>query len=158
LIASFKRLYIRKEAMGNKASAFLSLFLGIGLLAGAGYMFSDTRQLLAAAEKAPGVVVGFERRSSKGGSTEYPVIEFAAVSGEVRRFTLSGPGDYPTGAVVEVLYDAANPANARLNAFIELWLGSLALGGFGLLCLGVSIGTWFYERARLKTGEGKHCQ
>lgn len=144
MTASFKRLYIRKEAMGNKASAFLSLFLGIGLL--------------AAAEKAPGVVMGFERRSSKGGSTEYPVIEFAAVSGEVRRFTLSGPGDYPTGAVVEVLYDAANPANARLNAFIELWLGSLALGGFGLLCLGVSIGTWFYERARLKTGEGKHCQ
>lgn len=157
MITSLKRLHIRKKAMGNKAPAALSLFLGIGLLAGAGYMFSDTRQLLAAAEKAPGVVVGLERRSSKGGGAEYPVIEFAAVSGEVRRFTLSGPGDYPTGAVVEVLYDAANPANARLNSFIELWLGSLALGGFGLLCLGVSIGTWLHERARLKTWEAKHC-
>jgi len=140
--------------MGNRTSALISLFLGLGLLAGAGQMFAETRRLLAAAERTPGVVVGCERRSTKGGGADYPVIEFAA-SGEVRRFTLSGPGDYPTGATVEVLYDASNPANARVNAFIELWLGSLALGGFGLLCLGVSIGTWRYERARLNNQAGK---
>ena len=138
--------------MRNRTSATLSLILGLGLLAGAGYMFSDTRQLIATAEKAQGIVAGFERRSSKGGSTDYPVIEFATASGEVRRFTTSGPGDYAKGKTVEVLYDAHNPVNARVNLFIELWLGSLALGAFGLLCLGVGIGTWLYEWDRMKTG------
>lgn len=138
--------------MRNRSSATLSLILGLGLLAGAGYMFSDTRQLLATAEKAQGIVAGFERRSSKGGSTDYPVIEFATASGEVRRFTTSGPGDYAKGKTVEVLHDAHNPANARVNVFIELWLGSLALGAFGLLCLGVGLGTCLYEWARMKTG------
>jgi len=141
--------------MSNGTSATLSLVLGLGLLAGAGYMFSDTRQLISAAEKAPGIVVGFERRSSKGGSTDYSVIEFATASGEVRRFTTSGPGDYAKGKTVEVLYDASDPAHARVNVFIELWLGSLALGAFGLLCLGVGLGTWLYERARLKAGVEK---
>jgi hypothetical protein len=115
-------------------------------------MFSNTRQLISTAEKAHGIVAGFERRSSKGGSTEYPVIEFTTTSGEVHRFTTSGPGDYAKGKTVEVLYDANNPAHARVNVFIELWLGSLALGSFGLLCLGVGVGTWFYEWARIKTG------
>lgn len=136
----------------------VSLILGLGLLAGSGYMFSDTRRLIATAEKAPGVVAGFERRSSKGGSTNYSVIEFATASGEVRRFTTSGPDSHAKGDTVEVLYDAGNPADARVNVFLELWLGSLALGAFGLLCLGVGIGTWLYERNRSSTGVVKNVR
>jgi hypothetical protein len=135
--------------MSNRTSATLSLVLGIGLLAGAGYMSADTRQLLSTAEKAPGIVVGFERRSSKGGSADYAVIEFATASGEVHRFTTSGPGDYAKGKTVEVFYDAGDPVHARVKVFLELWLGSLALGAFGLLCLGVGLVTWIYEWARL---------
>ena len=138
--------------MSNRTRAYLSLFLGLALLAGSRYMFSNTRQLITTAEKAQGIVAGFERRSSKGGSTDYPVIEFATASGEMHRFTTSGPGAYTKGKTVEVLYNANNPAHARVNVFIELWLGSLALGAFGLLCLGVGVGTWFCERARMKTG------
>lgn len=138
--------------MSNKTPAILSFALGLGLSAGAGYLFLDTRQLIATAETAPGTVVAFERRSSKGGSSDYPVIEFATAAGEIRRFTTSGAGDYAKGDVVEVLYDAGDPANARANVFLELWLGSLALGGFGLLCLGVGIGTLLYERARKAGG------
>lgn len=134
--------------MSNKTPVIVSFALGLGLLAGAGYMFLDTRQLIAAAATAPGTVVAFERRSSKGGSTDYPVIEFATAAGELRRFTTSGAGDYARGEVVEVLYDARDPGNARVNVFLELWLGSVALGGFGLLCLGVGIGNLLYERAR----------
>lgn len=133
--------------MSNKTPVIVSLALGLGLLAGAGYLFLDTRQLIAAAATAPGTVVAFERRSSKGGSSDYPVIEFATAAGEIRQFTTSGAGDYAQGEAVEVLYDASNPANARVNVFLELWLGSLALGGFGLLCLGVGIGTLLHERA-----------
>ncbi len=137
--------------MSNKTNITLSLLLGLGLLAGAGQMFSNTRQLISTAVKAQGTVVDFQRRFSKGGSSKYPVIEFATASGEIRRFTTSGAGDYTKGEAVEVLYDVSEPTNARVNVFIELWLGSLALGGFGLLCLGVGIGTLCYERSRTKT-------
>lgn len=136
--------------MSNKKPVVISLLLGLGLFAGAGYLYSDVHQLIATAEKAPGTVADFERRSSKGGSSLYPVIEFATAAGEIRRFTTSGAGDYTKGQVVEVLYDPSAPDKARVNVFIELWLGCLVLGAFGLLCLAIGIGTLLYERARRK--------
>lgn len=142
--------------MSNKTAAIVSLALGAALLSAAAYMYADTRELIATAAKAPGTVVDFERRSSKGGSSDYPVIEFATTSGEIRRFTTTGAGDFVRGETVEVLYDVNDPAEARVNVFIELWLGSLALGSFGLLCLGVGIGTLLYERSRRNSGiDGK---
>jgi hypothetical protein len=137
--------------MSNRIRVSISLILGIGLLVGSGYFLSDTRQLISKAEKVRGVVVGFERRSSKGGSADYSVIEFTATSGEIHRLTTAGPGGYTKGSTVDVLYEAGNPANARVDEFLELWLGSLALGAFGLLCVSVGLGTWLYDRARLKT-------
>ena len=128
----------------------MSLLLGFGLLAGAGYFYSSTRHLIATAQNVPGTVVGFERRSSKRGYSDYPVIEFTTASGEIRRFTTSGAGDYAKNEIVDVLYDTDDPSNARVNVFIELWLGSLALGAFGLLCLGCGFGTLLYDRARVK--------
>lgn len=139
--------------MSNKTSVTISIILGIGLLSGAGYKFSETRQLVSGGGKAPGIVVDFERRSSKSGSSDYPVIEFATASGEIHRFTTSGAGNYAKGESVEVLYDPVDPASARANVFIEKWLASIALGSFGLLCLGVGIGTLLYERIRMKTQE-----
>lgn len=140
----------------NKTAVIVSLALGAALLAGAAYMYANTQELISTAVKVPGTVVDFERRSSKGGSTDYPVIEFVTASGEIHRFTTSGAGDFAKGESVEVLYYDSDPANARVNVFIELWLGSLALGGFGLLCLGVGIGTLLYERSRRNSGiDGK---
>ena len=136
--------------MSNKTPVIISLILGIGLITGAGYKFSETRQLISGGVKAKGAVVGFERRSSKSGSSDYPVIEFATVSGEIRRFTTSGAGDFAKGEAVEVLYDPGDPSSARVNVFIEKWLASLALGAFGLLCVGVGIGTLLYDRVRKK--------
>lgn len=144
--------------MSNKTAVTISLVLGLGLLAGSGYMFSNTKQLISDGGKAPGTVVGFERRSSKGGSSDYPVIEFTTASGETRCFTTSGAGDYAKGEAVEVIYNPVDPASARVNVFIEKWLGSLALGAFGLLCLGIGIGTLLYERVRMKTEAGKRLR
>ncbi|MBU0620335.1 MAG: DUF3592 domain-containing protein [Gammaproteobacteria bacterium] len=136
----------------NKTAVIVSLALGAALLAGSAYMYVSTQELISTAVKVPGTVVDFERRSSKGGSTDYPVIEFATASGKTHRFTTSGAGDFARGESVEVYYDDSDPANARVNVFIELWLGSLALGAFGLLCLGVGVGTLLYERSRTNSG------
>lgn len=130
--------------MSNRTSAALALFLGVGLLTGSFFFARSTRRLLATAEHTSGTVVGFERRTSKRGRSEYPIIEFAA-GGETHRFTTTGAGSYARGEKVDVLYDAGDPANARVNAFFELWLGALALGGFGVLCLGAGIATVVLE-------------
>jgi len=136
----------------NKTSVIISLAVGAALLAGAAYMYANTRELISTAVKVPGTVVDFERRSSKGGSTDYPVIEFVTASGEIHRFTTSGAGDFAKGEAVEVLYYDSDPSSARVNVFIELWLGSLALGAFGLLCVGIGVGTLLYERSRRHSG------
>jgi hypothetical protein len=57
-----------------------------------------------------------------------------------------------------VLFETGNPTKARVDDFLELWLGSLALGAFGLLCVGVGLGTWLYDRARLKTTAERSTQ
>ena len=136
----------------NKTSVIISLTVGAALLAGSAYMYVNTRELISSAAKVPGTVVDFERRSSKGGSTDYPVIEFVTASGEIHRFTTSGAGDFAKGEAVEVLYYDSDPSSARVNVFIELWLGSLALGAFGLLCVGIGVGTLLYERSRRHSG------
>jgi hypothetical protein len=136
----------------NKTAVIVSLALGAALLAGSVYMYTDTRALISNAVKVPGTVVDFERRTSKSGMSNYPVIEFATASGEIHRFTTSGAGDFAKGESVEVLYHDNDPANARVNVFIELWLGSLALGSFGLLCLGAGVANLLYERARRLSG------
>lgn len=136
----------------NRTPILVSLLLGLALLVGAWAMYTSTRGLIDAAAKAPGTVIDFQRRSSKGGSSDYPVIQFTTLSGETRSFTTSGAGSYTRGQAVEVLYNASDPSTARVNVFLELWLGTLALGGFGLLCLGVGIGSVLYERSRRKTG------
>ena len=137
--------------MSNRTPVIVSLLLGFGLLAGAGYFYFSTRHLMTTSQKVPGTVVGFERRSSKSGHSNYPVIEFTTTSGEIRHFTTSGAGDFAKNETVDVLYDTNDPAKARVNVFIELWLGSLALGAFGLLCIGCGFGTLLYERSRAKT-------
>lgn len=134
--------------MSNKIPAFISLIVGAALLAGSAYMYEDTQKLISGAGKAAGVVVDFERRSTKDGSTDYPVIEFTDSAGVAHRFTTSGAADFAAGETVEVLYDANDPASAKASVFIELWLGSLALGGFGVLCLLVGIASLYYARSR----------
>jgi hypothetical protein len=137
--------------MSNRAPVVVSHLLAFGLFGGAGYFYSGTQQLISAAQKAPGTIVGFERRTSKGGFSDYPVVEFATASGEVHRFTTSGAGDFAKGEAVEVLYHPDDPANAEVNVFIELWLGSLALGGAGLLCLGLAVANLVVGRDRAES-------
>lgn len=134
--------------MSHRTPAVVALALGLGLLTGAGFFARNARQLTTAGERVSGTVVDFQRRTSKGGSSEYPVIEFTTAAGEVRRFTTSGAGDYAKGEKVDVLYHTGDPDSAKVDAFLELWLGTLALGGFGLLCLAAGIGGFLFTRAK----------
>jgi hypothetical protein len=39
---------------------------------------------------------------------------------------------YRIGDTVTVYYDPANPGDARLDLFLELWLGPMVAGGFSI--------------------------
>jgi hypothetical protein len=114
------------------------LLVGVGLLAGAGLVASRTQAFLAGAESVPGTVVGLRPQRSDRGTTYAPVVEFQPASGPLRTFkesTSSNPPAYRLGEAVEVLYDPADPADARLRGLFSLWGGPLILGGIGAACV-----------------------
>ncbi|WP_462380253.1 DUF3592 domain-containing protein [Pseudomonas sp. Marseille-QA0892] len=71
-----------------------------------------------------------------------PTVEFYTDSGApilYRSNTCSTPPAFEYGETVNVFYAPENPANARIDSFVENWLGSLILGGFGAIALLVSL-------------------
>jgi hypothetical protein len=104
-----------------------------------------TRQFLAVAVAADGVVVELSESVDEDGSTYYPVVRFVAPDGQVVRFKGgigSNPPDYRVGDPVRVLYDPSNPRTARLDTWGNRWGGALAgmiVGGVLLLLLAAAL-------------------
>ncbi|MEV2216143.1 DUF3592 domain-containing protein [Streptomyces sp. NPDC050997] len=127
------------------AIAFGTLFMAVGLLlAGISVSF------LTDAERAQGTVVSLEWRNDHSGASRktrksdkpvaYPVVEFTSADGTQRTFrssTGSNPPSYDEGELVEVLYHADSPEDARIKGFASLWLLPLIFGGIGLLIAGI---------------------
>ena len=51
---------------------------------------------------------------------------------------------YEVGQQVRVLYDPADPQQARLHGFAELWLFPVTFSSIGILCLVLS--AWWLRR------------
>ncbi len=89
----------------------------------------------------------YTRRS--GGITRkrvayHPVFTFQDAKGAshtVVSSSGSGRPQYEAGAQVPVLYDPAEPQNARIDSFSEFWLFPIAFGGIGGACFLVAIFT-----------------
>lgn len=121
--------------------AVVMALVGAGMLAGSAALALRTRAFLARAEGAAGTVTRLERSESTDSDNRrsvyyYPYVRFELPSGEVHEFrggTGSNPPAWAIGERVDVLYDPARPAEARIRGFSSLWLGSVILGGLGLL-------------------------
>ncbi|HEY3023163.1 MAG TPA: DUF3592 domain-containing protein [Actinomycetota bacterium] len=125
------------------------MLLGVVMVGFGVKMLVDTRRFLATAEVAKGVVV----RVDKSVSTEwpgsgnnrhpvhvthnYPVVEFVTAREQVAQFQADN-GSLRVGDSVRLLYDPANPRNARLDNWGNRWAGFLALTGAGLAILVVN--------------------
>lgn len=115
----------------------LFLLIGLGLLTGGFFMWRSKADFVAHALHADGTVTGLDyQRSSKGSGTYHPLVQFTAQDGNIVNFTSdsgSRPAAYSRGDHLPVLYAAANPEDAVIDSFIDLWLGTLIFAGLGLV-------------------------
>lgn len=159
-------------ARSGKATYWvLPVFAVIGLLLWgiAVYSYLDTRAFIATAQTAPGKVVEvikeerWERKKDSGGHMRdvrsvyyYPKVEFAPAGGGPIRFKSrsgSNPAAYEVGEAVEVLYHPANPADARINHFFELWGIVAILGVIGSFFAGPGVVIGIVRLARRRAAK-----
>ena len=108
--------------------------LGIGMLIGAFFLFSNTHNFLKSSLTTTGTVIKLISSKSDDSTTYRPVVEFKTPAGKIIEFTSSAgsnPPSYSKGEIVEVYYDEATPEKAKINGFFSLWGGVTILGILG---------------------------
>jgi hypothetical protein len=124
---------------------FVKLFLVVGIAAlcgGVAWGF-HTRAFLARAQSAPGAVVSLETYEDGDHTTMYkPVVQFTTSAGRETTFTGNGshPPAYDPGEAVTVLYDPADPDDARIKDFWSLWGGPTCLSLLGIIFAVIALG------------------
>lgn len=135
--------------MGRIIAGFFVTLLGAGLLWGAWALSQRTLDFKANAVATTGEVIDFERETSTSDGkrkTMYrPVVRFTTENGQAIEFaggTSSSSPSYERGEQVKVLYRKGTPEDARIDSFMENWLGPLIVGLFGLIA--APLGTWLF--------------
>ena len=108
--------------------------IGLAMLMGAFFMYSNTESFLSEASIAEGTVIQLVQSSSSGSSTYMPVVEFKTQDGKLVEFTSSvgsNPPSYTQGEIVEVYYQESSLEDTKINGFFSLWLGTTIVGGIG---------------------------
>lgn len=126
--------------------------IGVGMLVGSFFIFSNTNSFIGGAAEADGRVIELERsRFSSSSSTTYrPVVEFTTATGKRIEFTSSvgsSPPSHRVGEPVKVLYNPADPQGARIKSFFQLWFGFLIVFAIGLIFAAIGL-TMIFVRAR----------
>jgi hypothetical protein len=142
-------------AAQRKATRFavpILLLGGVGLVFLGAHLYRKTGMFLDRALAAPGVVVEMARNDSTHSNTSAPVVEFEH-EGKKFRFKDSigsDPPAYRRGDRVGVLYDPADPRNARIDRGRWNEAVPISIGGFGaLLCF---LGLSSLRRQKPRTG------
>lgn len=115
---------------------YVFTIIGVGMLAGAFYLYSSTSSFLETAVTADGTVVELVRSRSSDSTSYYPVVVFKDAQGrqvEFRSSSGSNPPSYNRGESVVVLYEPASPENAKIQGFFSLWGGATIVGGLGVV-------------------------
>lgn len=111
--------------------------LGVGY-----YFYRSSTQFVRSAVEVEAVVSEIEERSSEGSISYYPVFSFVDREGEVHRITAgwgSNPPSHEIGDTVTLLYDPAEPHEARRDGFVSLWLAPTIAGALALIPLMVGV-------------------
>jgi hypothetical protein len=97
-------------------------------------------EFLDATARTGGRIVAIEReRGVKGLPLDHPVVRFTPPeTGETVEFKSrfgAWPSPFAVAENVEVAYDPADPAQARIHSFWTIWFMPILLAAFGLACL-----------------------
>ena len=139
--------------------AATTVFMSIGAaLIGFGCLLQWERsQLLATGQRVNGVLVGLEKlerdpEKNRSDKAVVPIVRFTTGAGQ--EVTVRGStwqrfqANYQAGDTVAVIYDPAQPQNARMDTFVEIWFAPLMLwlvGGGAVLIPPLTI--WRYLRS-----------
>lgn len=89
---------------------------------------------------------------SRESTAYHPTVRFRA-DGRTYTFTSSTGSDppaYEVGDRVPVVYDPADPGDARVNTFWSLYLAPIVLGGLAVVFLAVGVPLFRHGRSRLR--------
>lgn len=124
--------------------------LGFCLLLGGGIWYLSNYVFIHNSESAEAVVIA-NIPKSEGVS---PMVQFTTENNEVITYTSTTtqhPPQYAVGDTVTVYYKPADPQDATLDGFLNLWFGPIMLGGAGVIdCI---VGLIFLHRSKQNLGE-----
>lgn len=139
--------------------------VGVGLLLGSAFVFSDVTSFTGRAMQADGTVIDLERSrssssSSSGSSVTWrPVVEFTTATGRRIEFVSSvgsSPPSHRVGEPVKVLYQPADPDSARIDSFFQLWFGFLIVFTLGSVFTAIGLGMIVVRARARKRAEWLH--
>jgi hypothetical protein len=138
-----------------------TFLVGFVLLGLAAFFTWRTSAFIQRSQTATGIVTALvpvtSRDSDSKQTTDYaPVFSFRTENGQTYTVTSSTSSNPPSFAVnedVTVLYDPADPQQARIDSFVQLWLVPVILGSIGIISFIVGFGFVFLLRSLARRGE-----
>jgi hypothetical protein len=116
-------------------AARLLLALGVGCILLAGYLSTRTLVLASDARKATGEVVSYREIKDGDKSLQRPRVKFRTETGEIVNVDgqfFTAVKRFSIGQQVPVVYKATKPMEARIDLFVDNWIGPTIAAVIGL--------------------------
>ena len=122
----------------DAALFLLFALLGVILTAIGAVLFRRTKTFVDRADRSAGRYVSSVGRVTASGdaTATYPVVEFETADGRSVRFEARAAvilASRKIGKPVEVLYDPADPQQAIVNDWMEIWAPALIFAAVGII-------------------------
>ena len=123
--------------------------IGLAMMLVAAALAWNTLGFIRGAVRTEAVIIALE-----GDGTKAPLFEFTTPQGDrvrVRSSVSSDPPGFHVGERVHAYHDAADPTDATIDSFGQLWLAPAIVGGMGLPFFAVGFFTLYlpWRRARM---------